>query len=89
MNYDHDLKEFTLQKHHCYYFQVQAYLWITNFDFCDFVVYIAEVPAPYTIIERILPDKAFFNEKIYPIILDYYFRFHLPNLLKTFYWQDH
>lgn len=43
MNYNLETKEFCLQTHHSYYFQVQAYLWITNFDFCDFVAFSAEV----------------------------------------------
>lgn len=74
----------SLKKGHKYYYQVQAQIFVTNANFCDFIIW-----TPNEIfIERILPDHHFWQSNL-ARVRTFYIHGVLPELLGRYYTRMH
>lgn len=71
--------QFKLKEKHSYYYQVQGQLHITNWKWCDFVVWDPQATEKL-IIERILYNENFWKLSMYPKLKQFYLGSMLPEL---------
>lgn len=79
---DNGLLDYEFKEDHEYYYQVQMLIFVTNSDFCDFVVW--QPPPSAAIVKRVFKNEPFWQEK-YAKASDIFQKVLLPELLGNYY----